>query len=82
MVSMTPRLLARQQAAEYCGVCVTTFMAHVAPQVGAVEIGTKRLWDVRTLDRWIDALSVGVTEPAQVDWLARLDEDDRAHERH
>jgi hypothetical protein len=61
---------------------VTTFMAHVAPQVGAVEIGTKRLWDVRKIDLWIDALSVGMTEPAQADWLARLDDDDRSHERH
>jgi hypothetical protein len=79
---VTPRLLNRQQAAEYCGVCVTTFMTHVAPQVGPVEIGAKRLWDVRKLDRWIDALSVGMPEPAQADWLARLDEDDRSHERH
>ena len=78
---MTPRLFTRQQAAEYCGVCVNTFIAHVAPHLRPVEIGAKRLWDVRELDRWIDGLSVGMTEPSQEDWLARLDLDDRAHER-
>jgi hypothetical protein len=36
------------------------------------------LWDMKGLDWWIDALSVGVTEPSQSGWLARLDEDDRA----
>jgi hypothetical protein len=74
-----PRLLNRQQAAKYCGVCVTTFIAHVASHVQPVEIGTKRLWDVQGLDRWIDALSNGIEEPLQADWLARLDADDRAH---
>jgi hypothetical protein len=77
---MTSRLLNRQQAAEYCGVCVNTFIAHVTPEVRTITIGAKRLWDVRELDRWIDRRLVGVTEPSQADWLARLDEDDRSHE--
>jgi len=78
---LTPRLLNRQQAAEYCGVCVNTFKAHVASHVRPVEIGAKRLWDMRELDRWIDTRSMGMTEPAQAEWLARLDEDDRSRER-
>ncbi len=72
---MTPRLLNRKQAAQYCGVCVNTFITHVAPHINAVEIGAKRLWDVQRLDRWIDALSIGKAEPSQADWLMRLDED-------
>jgi hypothetical protein len=78
---VAPRLLNRQRAAKYCGVCVNTFIAHVASHVRPVEIGAKRLWDMRELDRWIDARSKGMTEPAQADWPARLDEDDRSRER-
>jgi hypothetical protein len=78
---MTPRLLNRKQAAEYCGVCVNTFVAHVASHVRAVAIGAKPLWDLRQLDRWIDALSPDMTEPSQADWLARLDKDDHSHAR-
>lgn len=73
---MTPRLLNRQQAANYCGVCVNTFVTHIATQVHAVAIGAKRLWDIRKLDQWIDTLATGITEPSQADWLARLDRDD------
>src|SRR4029077_2969420 len=51
-----------------CSAC-NPFMNHVASHVLRVEIGAKRLWYVRKLDRWIDALSVDMTEPAQVDWL-------------
>jgi hypothetical protein len=57
-------------------------MAHVALHVQPVEIGAKRLWDVRQLDRWIDSLSIGKTEPSQADWLMRLEEDDCSRERH
>jgi len=77
----TPRLLSREQAARYCGVCAATFTLQVVPHVYAVRIGAKLLWDVRALDQWIDTLTGGVAVPSQTDWLARLDGDDRANKR-
>jgi hypothetical protein len=77
-INLTPRLLSREEAAHYCGVCATTFTARVFPHVAAVRIGSRLLWDMRALDQWIDTLAGGAALPLQTDWLARLDEDDRA----
>lgn len=50
----TRRLLAHQQAAEYCGMSVPHFDAHVAPHVPALDFGRKLLWDKKAIDLWLD----------------------------
>lgn len=69
---MTPRLVNREKAAAYCGVSANTFAAHVEPHLAAVEIGTRRLFDVRAIDAWIDRgrtwHHIAVTAD---EWLAR-----------
>jgi hypothetical protein len=71
-----PRLLSREQAAAYCGVCVPTF-ASVCP-IKAVALGRgKRLerFDRISLDQWIDSL--GSKEPtSREDWLNKWDQGD------
>lgn len=47
-----PRLLDRQDAAEYCGVSVNHFLTHVP--VGPRLIGSKKLWDRKEIDAWLD----------------------------
>lgn len=78
---MTPRLLSRAEAATYCGVTAETFDHYVRPHVRAIEIGARRLWDVKGLDRWVDVQS-GLTDALRpvADWLAELG-DDRASSR-
>ena len=73
---MTPRLISRGAAAVYCGVTEETFETHVRPHVVPVELGARRLWDVRALDRWLDERS-GLTEVVRPigDWLAGLGND-------
>lgn len=56
-VGMTPRLLSREAAAEYVGVVGGTFDKHVVGHVKPVEIGTRKLWDRKALDRWLDERS-------------------------
>lgn len=66
------RLLTKEQAADYCGISVNSFLAHV--KVPAVKIGSSVRYDRRALDRWAD--SRGHFEPLSGDdWLERLDED-------
>lgn len=73
---MTPRLLSREAAAAYCGVTATTFEEHVRPHVAPLEIGARRLWDVRALDRWLDEQSgLSHTLRPVEDWLGGLDGD-------
>lgn len=75
-VGMTPRLLSREAAAAYCGIVAETFEEHIRPHVPPVEIGARRLWDVRALDRWLDRRSglVDALRSAE-DWLAELGDD-------
>ena len=64
-------LLTQEQAAEYCGVSVNTFRAHVT--VRAVKIGHSVRYDRRDLDRW--AANQNASEPLSGDdWLEKLDE--------
>ncbi len=65
---MTPRLLSRDNAAAYLGIVAETFEEHVRPHVKPVEIGSRRLWDVRALDRWLDRRS-GAREPDEDDLI-------------
>lgn len=68
------RLLAPDEAAAYCGgKTVQWLRAHV--KVAPMKIGSKILYDVRALDRWIDGKSDGLGRPETGDeWLSRLDE--------
>lgn len=47
-----PRLMDRRLAAAYCGVSINHFLLHVP--VDPVILGTKKLWDRRQIDRWLD----------------------------
>ncbi len=75
-LGMTPRLLSRDAAATYCGITAETFEQHVRPHVRPIEIGARRLWDIKALDRWVDAQS-GLTDALRPvdDWLAELGND-------
>lgn len=53
---MTPRLLTTTQAAAYCGVAEERFEQSVG--IAPVRVfGTRKLWDVKALDRWLDGVS-------------------------
>lgn len=56
-VGLTPRLLSRELAAEYCGISPTHFDDHVAPSVPPLVMGRRNLWDRRALDCWFDRRS-------------------------
>jgi predicted DNA-binding transcriptional regulator AlpA len=64
-------LLTSEEAADYCGVSVNTFRAHI--KVAPVKIGSSVRYDRRELDRW--AANQNRSEPLTGDdWLERLDE--------
>lgn len=63
-------LLSVEQAADYCGVSVNTFRAHV--KVAPVKIGNSVRYDRRALDRW--AASQNASPLTGEDWLEKLDE--------
>ena len=76
VVSALPKpsrlLLTPSEAADYCGVSVNTFKAHV--RVSPVKIGHSVRYDRRALDRW--ASRQNRLEPLSGDdWLGKLDED-------
>ena len=50
-VRLTPRLVSRDDAAEYTGVPLTTFKEHVPPRLRVVETGRRVLLDVQQLDK-------------------------------
>jgi len=79
---ITPRLLSRGDAASYCGVSATHFVQHVASKVPPIQLGRRKLWDIRSLNQWLDQQS-GLIEPEQpIDhWLERLG-NDRARARN
>jgi hypothetical protein len=72
-IGLTPRLLCRDAAAAYLGISANHFEEHVADAVPAIEIGRRKLWDIRALDRWLDERS-GLLEPLRpvTDWLGGL----------
>jgi hypothetical protein len=52
---LRPRLLSRVAAADYCGLSLTTFEKLARPYVPPIHIGRRAVWDIRALDRWLDA---------------------------
>jgi predicted DNA-binding transcriptional regulator AlpA len=67
----TKLLLTSKEAADYCGVSVNTFHAHV--KVQPVKIGHSVRYDRRALDRW--AANQNASPVTVDDWLGKLDED-------
>ncbi|MGJ0427527.1 hypothetical protein [Methylocystis sp.] len=75
--SPAPRLLTKEQAADYIGVSVPTFtkVCNVAP----IALGAgKRLirYDIKQLNIWIDGLSQTDTLEDSDYWLERFENDD------
>jgi hypothetical protein len=67
--SRWPRLLDRQDAAEYCGVSVNHFLTHCP--VASVQLGARRLWDRAAIDGWLDGLGAGHDTLTAEEWLER-----------
>jgi hypothetical protein len=81
--AIQPRLLRLKEAASYCGVSIPTF-ATACPVI-PVSLGNgKRLdrYDIRLLDKWIDALGCKDTSIRR-NWLTAWDanHDGRSGER-
>lgn len=51
------RCLSIEEAAEYCGVGVPLFEREVRPHVPPLAIGKRIVWDIKTLDEWLDERS-------------------------
>lgn len=66
---MTPRCLSQADAAKYCGVSSQTLRRHGPPPL---RIGTARVYDVRTLDSWLDGLAGTATVTAANDAEAAM----------
>jgi hypothetical protein len=75
---MTPRLLAGDAGAAYCGgISKATFLDLVAPHVRSLKIGARRLFDVHSIDRWVDARSAGEQLASTAgSWVDRAGDDD------
>lgn len=70
-----PRLMSRETAAAYCGISPGFFEA-TCPVV-PMRIGSRKLWDRRLIDQWIDQHSPDAGKgPAK--WLEMLDGDKSA----
>lgn len=68
--AIEPRLLSRIEAARYCGISVNHFLTHVP--VSPREIGAKKLWDRKAIDRWLDdSPSSDNAGPSAEEWLER-----------
>ncbi len=76
-----PRLLARKEAAAYCGMSLPTF-ERLCP-VNPVDLRLRGyLYDRKALDQWIDGLNAAVPPPK--DWVGAFDDDghNNAHQRY
>lgn len=79
LIQLAPRLLKKTDAARYCGLDPTSFRRECP--VRPVKLGDKTFrYDVRALDKWLDALSGG-PELTGDQWLGKLDDDDCESER-
>jgi glutathione S-transferase len=70
---LTPRLLSREQAAEYLGISPTHFDEHVARWVPPLVMGRRNLFDIRAINRWLDQRSgLGDALRPVDEWLGEL----------
>lgn len=62
-----PRVLSREQAADYVGLGVSFFEKQVKAGIfpDSVRIGSRKLWDIRQLDRALDFLFAGGTTESE-----------------
>lgn len=70
IVAFTPRLLTKSQAAQYCGLSVSTFgvTCPVLPISLGVGVRMQR-YDVRDIDKWIDSFKAGGASRSLADQL-------------
>ena len=62
--NLPPRLLSRDQAAEYCGgISLPLFDDTIAKKVPPIELHTRKLWDRFAIDAYLDEQS-GLAPPA------------------
>lgn len=55
--------MTKQEAADYMKVCLSSFKKNIQPEVPAIKIGRRVLFDVKDLDAYMEAhKTVGVTE--------------------
>ncbi|WP_321340754.1 helix-turn-helix domain-containing protein [uncultured Cohaesibacter sp.] len=54
---MTPRLLTKQDAAEYCGVCVATLDSYIRQGLVPGPVANTRRFDRKAIDMALDKLS-------------------------
>lgn len=55
--------MTRQEAADYMKVCLSSFKKNIQPNIPAIKIGRRVLFDVKDLDAYMEAHKVmGVTE--------------------
>ena len=54
---MTPRLLSKKAAADYCGVCVTTLDSYVRQGLVPGPVANTRRFDRKAIDLALDNLS-------------------------
>jgi hypothetical protein len=70
---LTPRLLSRDEAAAYCGICPNTFSQYVAKEIVPLKFGRRKLWDINALDEFIGKHRKAVADGGSIDgWLQRL----------
>ncbi|MQR97826.1 hypothetical protein [Gluconobacter aidae] len=72
--TIAPRCLPIRAAAEYLGIKESLFRERVAPEIASFTIGTRRLWDRKMLDRWLDRQSGIESATAQTRPRSALDE--------
>lgn len=79
---MTPRCLCREGAAALLGVSALHFDKHVVPEVPPIEIGGRKVWYVKALERWLDQRAqLGEAPRLSDEWLGELGNRDRARPR-
>jgi predicted DNA-binding transcriptional regulator AlpA len=72
-LSLPPRGLSREQAAEYVGVGVSKFdqMVDDGRMPKPIEVDARRIWDRRALDRSFDALGGDADDTNEWDAIGR-----------
>lgn len=75
---LTPRLLSREAAAAYCGVSPGFFDDTIGREVPPIAIRSKKLWDIKALDRWVDDQPQGAKDRASQSIRERLNGDSGA----
>ena len=55
--------MTRQEAADYMKICLSSFKKNIQPEIPAIRIGRRVLFDVKDLDAYMEShKAVGVVE--------------------